>query len=531
MKELIAELKQHQVDIEVIDDQLKLTMKGDDPIHGLIKKVKENKERLISYIKTHQSTRQTACDSEELYEASISQQASLLATVYRNKKLKHDYSFNISKSFILEGLDVSALVSAFELLIERHEILRTVLMMHNGTVKQRILPAHLLPWSLVYIDIRVEVDKKKKLTELTNEQVIFDFEKGPLFDPKLIQIEDDKHNMLFTIHHGISDRWSLGIIERELEAAYIAFCQGKQPILPAVGMQFKDYIKIQSTENSIKNKRYWTEKLQQLPSVNLATSRAKNWKGETEETYKEKLRRELREGDGYQAMTPEEEERFFGVLALINFRKGRKYDYSMNTQRFEVLEKLAVDANTSISIVVTALFYMLLTKVTKGVDHIVALNIMLREKENVKNLIGLLTNTVFLRNELDENETAKDFVKKVSSNLFEAYEYGTYPVEKLINELDVPLHAISKTFLNVMVVEGEELTSSAFTEGHDDSDAHPYFDMDFGVNVFNNGLKIQCSYVSDLYSKDTMEDIFLQLGKIVDDLKDNYSVPLQNILL
>ena len=525
MEELILKLKKNNISISLIEDQLKLNIPDKLDATDILHEVKENKHKLISYIRqlTDDVYALKPVQSMEYYDASISQQASLLATLFRNPEEKYEYTFNIDRTLEVEDPDLSALKEAFMFLIERHEVLRTVLVMVDNEVKQKVLPAQELNWQIVQLDARNSKDIEGYIKELKSEPIIFDFQKGPLFDLRLVQVDDKRHLLIFTIHHSISDKWSIGVIEKELTHFYSEILAGRRPTLPPVEIHFKDFVHwsgmMIARDDANSHQAYWFNKLRELPARNIETELGYAKSPNLMLSYKEKLRKELREGQGYRAMTPEEEENFFGVLAIIDFRRGFRYDYTGGGDILNTFKKLASATNTSVSVTVVAIFSLLLSRVTREPDTIIALSRMLRENGNLKDVIGMMTNTIFLRNNADETLSVKEFIISVNDNLLEAYDHSLYPVETLINKLDIPLHAISKVFLNVMNVEDETLVDSMYLNGPDNTVCHPYFDMDFGVLIYKNGIKIQCSYVSGLYTEDTLHHIFNEFTALIKEIE------------
>lgn len=536
MEELILKLKKNNISISVIEDRLKLNIPDKLDASDILKEVKENKQDLISYIRqlTDDVYALKPVKKMAYYDASISQQASLLATLFRNPEEKYEYTFNIDRTLEVRDANIPALKRAFSILIERHEVLRTVLVLVNNEVKQKVLAPHELDWELVQLDARDSENVEDYVKELKSEPVIFDFEKGPLFDLRLVQVEDNKHLLIFTIHHSISDKWSIGIIEKELTHIYSELLSGRNPSLPPVEIHFKDYVhwtsRMIARDDANSHQLYWFNKLRELPARNIETELGHAKSPNLGLTYKEKLRKELREGQGYRTMTPEEEENFFGVLAIIEFRKGYRYDYTEGHEVLNTLKKLASATNTSVSVTVVAIFSLLLSRVTKEPDTIIALNRMLRENGNLKDVIGMMTNTIFFRNRADKSLTVEDFVKVVDENLLEAYDHSLYPVETLINNLDKPLHAISKVFLNVMNVEDTTLTIDMYLNGPDNTVCHPYFDMDFGVLIYDNGIKIQCSYVSGLYTADTLKYIFEEFDGLIKSIEQDPDILVAEVI-
>ena len=100
-------------------------------------------------------------EEKEYYDASVNQKASLLESLYLNRGFENGYAFNISQSLPLDDVNIIALEKAFEALIKRHEILRTVLLTIDGDVKQKVLPYDIFPFKIINIDIRQEHEQRE----------------------------------------------------------------------------------------------------------------------------------------------------------------------------------------------------------------------------------------------------------------------------------------------------------------------------------------------------------------------------------
>ena len=358
------------------------------------------------------------------------------------------------------------------------------------------------------------------MEELKRESyaLIFNFEQGPLLNVRLVQMEDDKHILLFTIHHSICDPWSMDIMEKELIELYATFAQGAVPQLPPVSVQFKDYVNwCNGILSQGKVKAYWHEKLANLPSVNIATTCAYHQPDDSI-AYRDQLRTELREALDYR-LTNSEEEQFFGAISSAAHEKGATYDYMLDNEKLEIIKRLATESNTSVSVALIGVFNLAICKIIGHYDHIIGLNTMLRDHENVKNVIGFLVNTIFLRNTVEEDSSIKEYMSSVNQNLLDAYNHSLYPVEKLLDNLNMPLGRISKIFLNIINSEDNKVEDVMGEIGPNDEISYPYFEMDFLMVIHSNGVSMRCSYLSDIYDSNAIGYIHQEFSNILDYLK------------
>ncbi|MFZ3012935.1 MAG: condensation domain-containing protein, partial [Nitrospira sp.] len=150
--------------------------------------------------------------------------------------------YNVMGALRLNGsLRVSALEQSIITISQRHESLRTTFVMSDGELQQVIAPhpTH----AFKHIDISDASDPEREMQRLANEEATrpFDFTSGPLFRLTLLRLETQHHVLLISMHHIVSDGWSLGILTHEVCALYDSFCDGRLPALPSLAIQYADY--------------------------------------------------------------------------------------------------------------------------------------------------------------------------------------------------------------------------------------------------------------------------------------------------
>jgi amino acid adenylation domain-containing protein len=188
-------------------------------------------------------------------------------------------TYNVPLNFRLTGvLDTSALEAAFSYLFERHETLRTVFDAPDGQAMQVILPP--APVVIPVVDLRglpVAEREDAARAEIQREgNRPFDLRAGPLLRASLVQLDDTEHLLLLTMHHIAVDGWSLGVLQRELGAAYTAFTAGSAPELAPLPIQYADFAGWQHerlAEGALTEQLdYWRRELAApLPVLELST--------------------------------------------------------------------------------------------------------------------------------------------------------------------------------------------------------------------------------------------------------------------
>ena len=152
--------------------------------------------------------------------------------------------FNISHAIRLTGsLDVGALEQSYDEIVRRHAVLRTTFVSMNGQPMQVITPALHVPIQAVDLSTLPERRKRVEARRLARAaaQAPFDLAQGPLCRVQLLRLEAQEHLLLTTMHHIISDGWSLGILTHELAVLYAAFSAGRPSPLPPLPIQYADF--------------------------------------------------------------------------------------------------------------------------------------------------------------------------------------------------------------------------------------------------------------------------------------------------
>src|SRR6185503_5537677 len=217
-------------------------------------------------------------------------------------------------------LNTSALELSLCEVIRRHESLRTTFVMSDGEPSQVIAPALTVFLPVEDLCALAETERKAEMQRLTVAEARrpFDLAHGPLLRTKLLRLAEDEYVALVTMHHIISDGWSMGVLVQEIATLYQAFSQGQPSPLPELPVQYADYAVCQREwlQGEVLEEQlgYWREQLSGAPAVlGLATDHVrpavKSYRGGAE-------RLELSAGltAGLQALSREQGVTLFMVL-------------------------------------------------------------------------------------------------------------------------------------------------------------------------------------------------------------------------
>ncbi|MFK2889751.1 condensation domain-containing protein, partial [Dyella flagellata] len=153
-------------------------------------------------------------------------------------------AYHVAMGMRLDGeLDAVALRRALDRIVARHESLRTTFVEVDGEPTQRIAPAEGSRFHLLEHDLQGDTHWKEKVLALTAEEALtpFDLARGPLVRGRLIKLQEHNHILRITMHHIVSDGWSVGVLRKEFTALYTAFRHGRPDPLPALPIQLADF--------------------------------------------------------------------------------------------------------------------------------------------------------------------------------------------------------------------------------------------------------------------------------------------------
>ncbi|HEY3581566.1 MAG TPA: condensation domain-containing protein, partial [Pyrinomonadaceae bacterium] len=187
-------------------------------------------------------------------------------------------AYNVPLAVRLSGsLNVEVLKRTLNEVVRRHEVLRTTLDEVDGEPRQIVSPP--APVSVLLLDLcelgkaEQEMALKRHLNEAMEQQ--FDLANGPLLKVELLKLADDEHVLILTMHHIITDGWSMGVLIDEVGASYEAFAAGLESPLPDLPIQYADYAiwQRERLQGEVMEQLldYWRAQLGGAPSLELPT--------------------------------------------------------------------------------------------------------------------------------------------------------------------------------------------------------------------------------------------------------------------
>ena len=334
----------------------------------------------------------------EIYPASLAQQRLWFLDQLGPKSA----AYNVHFGLWLQGpLDMRALQLSLQELTNRHASLRTVFRLERGELVQVV--ANRLAVRLPTMDLTRSANPDGEHYQLAKAEVekSFDLSKGPLFRARVLRVTGTDHVLLCTMHHIVTDSWSVQIMVKELSALYGAFCAQRPSPLPELPISYGDYSEWQrkwfKTAKVQQQLKFWKDELEDAPAVlELRTQRPRS----SEQTF-----------EGASQTVPLSDEIISGIKAL------------------------AVRLQATPFMLLLAAFKILLYRASGQPDLLVGVPVAGRNSVETEGLVGFFVNTLVLRDDLFFNPTFPDLVAQIRETTLRAFANSDVPFEKVVEFL------------------------------------------------------------------------------------------------
>ncbi|MBD2013421.1 amino acid adenylation domain-containing protein [Microcoleus sp. FACHB-53] len=311
-------------------------------------------------------------------------------------------AYNMATALHLVGsLNVAALEQALNEIVRRHDALRTTFCVVEGQPIQVIAPSLTMKLSVRNLSEVLEAQRGQKVQQLVTQwsQQLFDLTQGPLLRSLLLQLDQQEHLLVLSVHHIVADGWSAGVFFRELTTLYDAFSQGQPSPLPELPIQYADFAVWQrqwlQEEVLEPQLTYWKRQLGTIPPVLKLSSDRSSTSSST----------------------------------------GKKHSFALSSTLTEALKALSQREGVTLFMTLLAAFKTLLYRYSGQEDIAVGSPIANRNRRETEELIGFFVNTLVLRTDLSGNPSFRDVLRQVREVALGAYAHQDLPFEKLVAEL------------------------------------------------------------------------------------------------
>ena len=399
-------------------------------------------------------------------------------------QLEGSLQYHVPAVLRMKGmLNRNALQSAFQTIISRHEILRTVIHTKEGKPYQEINePAH---WQLAITDSPDQPDLLKN----TIQQIIrkpFDLSKDYMLRVTLIQLQPQEHILVVVMHHIASDAWSVPILIDELATLYRAYNSEQAVELPKLQFQYADYAIWQ--RNHLQGEKwegkvdYWRKKLEGVLPLQLPADFPK---------------------------------------PVLRSTRGAAINFLIPKYVLAGIQKLGNQQGATLYMTLLAAFKVMLYRYTGQQDICVGTSVANRNNLELEQMVGFFVNTIALRDEVSSDLTFTNLLSQVKNTTLEAYENQEVPFEKVVETVVKDRDPGTSPVFQAMLVLRNTPGGGSLQLGDIAFSGEPFeqtavkFDITFFVNETSNGLQIVAEYSTDIFREETIVRMLGHFGQLL----------------
>ncbi len=412
-------------------------------------------------------------------------------------------AYNIPVAVQITGvLDINALEQSLREIVWRHQVLRTSYHNIDGNAAQVISQEASVILPVVDLQQLPKLEQSEIVQHLAilEAQQPFDLSKSPLLRVTLLQLGQHSHVLLLTMHHIVSDGWSMGILIQELFALYPAFALMQPSPLPELPIQYADFavwqqkwLQGQALESHL---NYWKQQLAFAPPLlELPTDRPR---------------------------------------PPIQTFHGSSWEFRLSLELTEKLNQLSKNFGTTLFMTLLAAFVTLLCRYTHQDDILIGTPIANRNRKEIEPLIGFFVNTLVMRSRIQGNPSFAQLLEQVQQVTLEAYEHQDVPFEQLVEVLQLernlshsplfqvmfalqnaPIGKLELPGLNFAVLEIETTTSK--------------FDLTLSMEETSEGLIGSWEYNRHLFDEETIARIAGHFQTMLTAIVTNPQQPIREL--
>ncbi|AXG70215.1 tyrocidine synthase 3 [Kordia sp. SMS9] len=509
--DILLKAREGGIIVELSGEDLELSLLREDYDDSIIPTIKENKAKIIEYLKNYNSKKRikiSKASASKFYPLSFSQQRLWILAQFPNASI----AYNITGAHRLTGnLHINALKKAVFSIVERHESLRTYFIENDqNEIKQAILPfQNVIGDELFnYVDLRTNNSPEDSVKEaIQNDfKTPFDLQKAPLLRTKLYHLKDQEYCFLFSMHHIISDGWSMGIFFNELFSFYQLNVLNKPLVKPPLQLHYKDFAVWQNnyftSEKAKKDEAYWIDQFKgEIPVVNLPVDKP--------------------------------------YLQLQSYN-GKSTSKVFSKKVTAWVKKHSQQNNGTLFMSLLSLVYIQLNRYTAQKDIVLGTVIAGRNSSELENQIGYYLNTLALRIQGGSEETYDSIFFKTRDVVLKSFSHQNFPFERIIEGIDLKRELSRNPLFEVMVElhnidnindnEVKKINSDLTIETYNHIE-HKTSKFSLVFNFFDKKgqLFLDLEYNTDLFNDETAIRLCDHMENLLEEISKNSELQLDAI--
>ncbi len=413
-------------------------------------------------------------------------------------------SYNVAVRWRLEGLlSTSLLQTAWDTIIERHEILRTQFLELHGVITQRVRDR--AAFKLIEIDLshmssetaQIEADR----IGVIEARAPFDLTTSPVLRVTLLRLSLDVAVILVTTHQIVSDGWSIGIMAREMGLIYEALSREEPVMLEPLAIQYADYslwqlewLKVRGTAEET---TYWTHQLAGAKPFKILPDRARTGLPTTN-----------------------------GAIA------SRVLPRELTNKA----QALSVNHGTTLFTTALASLCAVLARVANAGDIVLGTQVSGRDQVELEPMIGQFVSSLILRNNLSDDPPFNELLGRIAETTAQALEHRHIPIEQLLGLIkperaDGNSPAISVNFIFQKTFIQNTRYSSFSLVDLPSLPTGAIYDLNFFMVERPDGWRFSCQYNTDQFESETAERLIAYFQNAMGSAISNPSKRISDLTL
>ncbi|OUL18945.1 non-ribosomal peptide synthetase [Nostoc sp. T09] len=421
---------------------------------------------------------------------------------YLDQVQPNNSAYNICNAMrIIGSLDIPALEQSLNEILRRHEILRTNFILENGQPIQVIAPELNLKLPIIDLSQLLEAEREQTAQNLVNQEAEkpFKLHIDTLLIATLLRLGETENVLLFTMHHIISDGWSMGILIKELVALYEAFSLGQASPLPELLIQYADFAIWQhqwlQEEVLAKLLTYWQQQLQNLPNLKLPT-------------------------DYPRPLTPT--------------YQGSAQSFTLSPTLSQQIKILSNQQGVTLFMTLHAAFAILMHYYSEQDDIVIGTDVANRNQGETEGLVGFFVNQLVLRTKFEGNPSFRELLQKIRTVNLDAYAHQDLPFDKLVEAINPERNLQTTPLFQVKLILQNTPTTALDISGITFQNLEMQtktatFDLLFDIRDTEHGLMGLLKYSTDLFEAQTVARMLKQFEIILSQIVNEPNVRINEI--
>jgi len=400
--------------------------------------------------------------------------------------------YQYAHAYRMKGaLNVEALLASFQMVAQRHEILRTNFLEGENAVIQVVQPITNIPTEVIDLQNLTEEKQIEEIENITRLKTskIFDLEKDSLLRVTVLSLSEKDYYVLLSMHHIVGDRWSLQILNEELATTYRELSTGENSKIAPLKTQYSDYSYWQNSQaEKSEDLKYWKKHLAgELPVLAMPT-------------------------DFSRPVSPS----FQGISTTKKF----------SSKLSDSLKNLAKEQQTTPFILLLAAYKVLLHRYTGQEDLVVGTPFTNRDKLALEKLIGFFNETLVLRADLSDNPIFTDFLAQTKATTSKAFTHKNTSFDTLVKTLAPKRNGTANPLFQVMFLYNSIQKTPTFApdlivEENVVDLGVSKFDLTLFITDKGDNLSATFEYATDLFADETIERLHGHLENLLQSIVEN----------